>query len=162
MTDYVRMIAIGGTVGALVAGTLATPNFIGAVAEEPAKAVVGAITDLFPAPFDPKAFKRYAITFDETVSTDIKSSTIVKKLAYGYSTNVAIVTTPSGTYSSDGMLSPNVRYPGIEVKPKYRGHGRGGFHFSSSTSRYGTGTWSSFTSGSITFYTYSYKPKART
>jgi hypothetical protein len=162
MTDYVRMIAIGGTVGALVAGTLATPAFIGAVAGEQKDAVVSAITDLFPAPFDPKFFRKYAINFDDTVSTDIKSTTHVKKLGYGYTTNVSIVTTPSGTYSSDGLLSPNVRYPGIEVKPKYRGYRGGGFHFSSSTSRYGTGTWTSFTSGSITFYTYSYKPVKRT
>jgi hypothetical protein len=160
MSDYVRMIAIGGTIGALVAGTLGLPGLIGAIAEEPKQAVVSTIEELFAPPFDPEVFKRYAITLGESVSTEVKSTSVVKKIAFGRTTSVSISTTASGTYSSDALLSPNVRYPGIEVTPK---HGRSGsFWYSSSTSPRGTGSWMSFSSGSITYYTYSFKPAART
>lgn len=39
----------------------------------------------------------------------------VRKIAGGVSTLVRIDTTTSGTYSSEGLVSPFVRYPGISV-----------------------------------------------
>ncbi len=87
---------------------------------------------------------------------DVKSASTITKISAGHKSIVSIVTTPSGTYSSDALLSPNVRYPGIEVKPK---HWRdGGLSISTLTSDSGTGRWTSYSTGSFTYYTYSFTP----
>lgn len=57
----------------------------------------------------------YTAYHDATISTEILSQTTVQKIGYGRKTNVSIVKTPTGTYSSDALRSPHVRYPGIEV-----------------------------------------------
>lgn len=38
---------------------------------------------------------------------------MVRKIEAGKTSLVSVVTTPSGVYSSDGLDSPHVRYPGI-------------------------------------------------
>jgi hypothetical protein len=157
MVDKVRVIAIGGTIGALVAGSLAAPAlFQRAFAEEPAKVVTKTINELFPKPFDPKTLLKFHITTGPDVSLDVKKSATISKISYGHRTYVSIVTTPSGTYSSDALTSPNVRYPGIDVTPK----GHGAFSYRSFVGPFGTGTWTSFTEGSLTYLTYSFSPKA--
>jgi hypothetical protein len=121
MTDYVRMIAIGGTIGVLVAGALASPSFIGAIAEEPVRAVASTVQDLFGRDaIDHRKFRKYKITFDDSVSTDVQQVRTVKKIEAGRTSTVSIVTTASGTYSTDGILSPHVLYPGIDVERKRR------------------------------------------
>lgn len=160
MADTVRIIAITGTIGALVAGSLAAPAFLsGAFANEPASTALKSAMDLFPPPFDPKKLVKYDIVFDDSVSTEVQSTQLVKKIGYGHKTLVSIVTTPSGTYSSDALTSPNVRYPGIEVTPKHRHRSR--VWISSSSSSYGTSSSIGFSSGSFTYYTYSFKPAPR-
>lgn len=57
----------------------------------------------------------YTITYDDTVSLDPLSQATVSKVGYGHVSEVNIVTTSSGTYSSDALKSPHVLYPGIEV-----------------------------------------------
>jgi hypothetical protein len=151
MVDPVRVLAIGGTLGALVAGTLAAPQFLSAAAEEPVKAVSSVLETLFPDAVDAKLFRKYKITFDDSISTDVKRTQVVKKIGYGRTSTVTIVTTPSGTYSTDGLLSPHVQYPGIEKELK--GWGGRGFHYYSTRS-YGGGRWTSFSNGSFTYYTY--------
>ncbi len=159
MADKVRIIAITGTIGALVGGALAMPAFFqGAVANEPAKVAIASVSDLFPAPFDPKSLVKYDVVFDDTISTETKASGTVKKIGYGYKTLVSIVTTPSGTYSSDALTSPNVRYPGIEVVPVHRHRDKPRFWASSSSSPYGTWTSSGYSVGSFIYYNYSFKP----
>ena len=151
MTDYVRMIAIGGTIGVLVAGTLAAPQFMSAIADEPPAAVVATIEDLFgPDIIDSDAFRKYEVVIDDTVSTDIVRKRTVSKIGYGRKSTVTVVTTPSGTYSTDGLLSPHVRYPGIETKRKDSGSDFK-FRFSQRTAG---GYWSLVTQGSFTYITY--------
>ena len=87
------------------------------------------------------------IVLDDTVSTEIKSTRVVKKIGHGRTSMVEIVTTPSGTYSTDGLLSPHVRYPGIEVESK---RDRSGFLYA----QLGNGFWSMVTRGSFTYITY--------
>jgi len=55
----------------------------------------------------------YAIGTEPSVLLTPESTTTVRKIAYGRTTFVNIVTTSSGVYSTDGLTSPNVRYPGI-------------------------------------------------
>jgi hypothetical protein len=153
MTDYVRVIAIGGTIGALVAGSFAAPQFMSALADEalePVERVASTIDDLFgPGTLDSDAFAKYDIVLDGTVSTEIKSSRVIKKIGHGRTSMVEIVTTPTGTYSTDGLQSPHVRYPGIEVESK-----DSGFSFRYAQRSSGGGYWSMLTQGSFTYITY--------
>jgi hypothetical protein len=154
-----RVVAISGGLAALIAGALASPAFFpGAFADEPQHSLVKTAGEIFPKAFDPSTLKKFDVTFDNSVSTKVSRTQIVHKIAFGQKSDVAIVTTPSGVYSSDALTSPYVRYPGIEVTPK---HARHHFSYSTSTSRYGTGVWSSFSAGSFTFYNYSFTPAKR-
>jgi hypothetical protein len=68
--------------------------------------------------------QQYEIAYADSVSLEPVSSAIVRKVGYGHVREVNIATTTSGTYSSDGLVSPHVLYPGIEVDRVYedRGH----------------------------------------
>lgn len=59
--------------------------------------------------------RQYEVAYAESVSLDPLSSTTVRKVGYGRVTNVNIATTSTGTYSSDGLTSPHVLFPGVEV-----------------------------------------------
>ncbi|HEY9012256.1 MAG TPA: hypothetical protein VIN06_14685 [Devosia sp.] len=50
---------------------------------------------------------------EPSVSQDVLSTQVVRKIEAGKTSFVSVVTTPSGVYSSDGLDSPHVRYPGI-------------------------------------------------
>jgi hypothetical protein len=110
----IRAVAYGGFAGGVLALCLVAPAQMGALAEEPVKAAAATIDQLFPDPVDPWMFRHYDITLDDSVSTDVQRRQVVKKIGHGRTSQVTIVTTPSGTYSTDGILSPYVRYPGIE------------------------------------------------
>lgn len=56
-----------------------------------------------------------SIALASTVSTDVKKVSTIRKIGYGRETIVRIVTSASGTYSTDGLASPYVRYPGVTV-----------------------------------------------
>lgn len=58
----------------------------------------------------------YRIDYADWVSTDPLSTSRVKKIEAGKVSYVDITTTATGTYSTDGLTSPHVRYPGIEVE----------------------------------------------
>ena len=155
--DPVRVLAYGAFFGSMIAWSIAAPDHMSAVAEEPVKAVASAIDTLFPNTVDPKMFRHYSITFDDSISTDIQRTQRVKKIGHGRTSEVTIVTTPSGTYSTDGLLSPHVQYPGIEKQSK--GWGSGYWYYSSRSLN--GGRWMSFSNGSFTYYTYRV-PAART
>ncbi len=59
----------------------------------------------------------YEVTTADWVSLDPISSATVRKIGYGRVSEVTIATTATGTYSSDGMVSPYIRYPGVTVRP---------------------------------------------
>jgi hypothetical protein len=59
----------------------------------------------------------FAVDTDPGVSLDGQSSVEIKKIAYGETSYITVTTTKSGTYSSDGLYSPNVRYPGVHTQP---------------------------------------------
>ncbi|MEQ1771382.1 MAG: hypothetical protein ABL879_16255 [Devosia sp.] len=120
MSDYVRTIALTGLAGAVVAGLFAIPAFLPAAIanEEPARTLLSSKMELFPQPFDTTTLAKYDVVFDATVSTKVLSTQTIKKIGYGRVSNVTIVKTPSGTYSSDAIVSPYVQYPGVEVSKK--------------------------------------------
>jgi hypothetical protein len=152
--DPVRVLAYGSFFGAMLTWSIVNPAQMSAVAEEPIKAAAATIDGLFPDLIDPKIFRRYDFTFDDSVSGDIESTRVVKKIAGGRTSEVTITTTPSGTYSTDGLLSPHVQYPGIDKKLKAWARPRSSFHYYAWTSTQ-YGHWTSHSKGSFTYYSYS-------
>jgi|GEM_PF-2954391 len=61
--------------------------------------------------------KDYVIEHDGTMSTEVLATHKITKLGYGKSTEVRVFRTPTNVYSTDGLFSPNVLYPGIKVTP---------------------------------------------
>ncbi len=62
----------------------------------------------------------YNAGMDASVSRRVLAQYRVRKISYGRLENVAVVTSATGTYSSDGLKSPYVVYPGVsfnEVAP---------------------------------------------
>ncbi len=157
LADPVRIIVAGVAIGLLGAGALALPSFIqSATAEDAVVNATSTVNDLFSdPPFDPSKLRKFDVTVGDSVSTEVQHTSTITKYGFGQKSIVTIVTTPTGTYSSDALTSPSVRYPGIDVAPKWA-HGH--WSFFTSTSSRGTSTWSSMSSGSFTFLNYSFKP----
>lgn len=126
MSDYLRYITGSSIVGLLAAGMLAVPNLLppALADEEPAKTLLSTSDELWPPRFDTDNLVKYDLTIEPSVSTDVVKTRTVRKIGYGRTEFVEIVTTPTGTYSSDGLASPHIRYPGIhkELKRTFRGH----------------------------------------
>ena len=59
----------------------------------------------------------YEVSYSENFSDKVQSLTTVRKIGFGKLEEVSIVTTPSGTYSTDGLASSHVRYPDIATNP---------------------------------------------
>lgn len=151
--DPVRVLAYGSFFGAMITWSIVNPAQMSAVAEEPVKAAAATLDKLFPNLIDPKMFKRYDITFDDSVSGDVVSTRHVKKIAGGRTVDVTITTTPSGTYSTDGLLSPHVKYPGVEKKLKPWAGPSSSYWYRSSRSASGS-SWSMYSHGSFTYFSY--------
>jgi hypothetical protein len=115
MQRFKRAILTGGLTGLLVAGTLALPSVLPpAVADdEPFRTLLKTGDEIFAEPVDADTFVKPEWTVEDWVSTEIIEQTVVRKIAYGRTTFVTINKTATGTYSSDGLRSPNIRYPGI-------------------------------------------------
>lgn len=60
---------------------------------------------------------RHTLTTDGSVSLVPIAYDQVKKIAFGKKSMVRIVTTASGVYSTEGLYSPYIRYPGITLSP---------------------------------------------
>lgn len=111
MTLPTRHLLIGLLLGATCATALSAmgPNF-----------VLPALGDEMAAGFDTAGLVHvdhndYTTDYDSTVSTEPLTRTRIKKIEYGRVSYVDITTTSSGTYSSDAMFSPHVKYPGVHV-----------------------------------------------
>jgi hypothetical protein len=158
-----RVIAMSGGLAALAAGAIVSPAiFPQAFAEEPQHKLVQTADQLFPKSADISGLKKFDFTIADSVSTEPLRTQTVSKIGFGQRTYVSIVTTATGTYSTDGLASPYVRYPGIDREWK-RGRG-GGRHFwmSSRTSDLGTWTSTVITHGSFTSITSHFTPSYNT
>lgn len=107
-----RHMLLGMTLGAICASALAAigPGY-----------VLPAFADEMPAGFDTGKLvkfgdREYEVSYADWVSTDPLSSAQVKKIEAGKVSYVSITTTATGTYSTDGLTSRHVLYPGIEVE----------------------------------------------
>jgi hypothetical protein len=90
----------------------------------------------------------YVVDYEDWVATDPLSTTQVKKIEAGKVSYVTITTTATGTYSTDGMFSNHIQYPGISVAPA--GPATNFFHY------WSNGLWTGFSTGNAgSFYYYS-------
>lgn len=107
-----RHLLLGMTLGALCATALAgigPGQVINVFADE---AAVGFDTGKL-VKFDDRYFE---VDYAPWVATDPISTSSVKKIEAGRVSYVAVSTTATGTYSTDGLTSPHVLYPGIDVR----------------------------------------------
>lgn len=102
-------MALGATCATLIAA-IGPGQVVSAFADE---AVAGFDTDNL-VKFDDR---EYRIDYEPWVATTPITSSRVKKIEGGRVTYVDIATTETGTYSTDGLTSPHVQYPGIDVTP---------------------------------------------
>jgi hypothetical protein len=58
----------------------------------------------------------YSVTYEDSVSREATAQTTVRKIGYGKTSIVNIITTASGVYSSDALTSPHILYPGVHVE----------------------------------------------
>ena len=107
-----RRMLIGMALGAICATALAAtgPGWVVMAAEMPGPAI------------DPDNLVRFDgqdffVEYEDWVSTEPLSTASVKKIEGGKVTYVTITTTATGVYSSDGLTSRHVQYPGISVEP---------------------------------------------
>ena len=101
-------IVLGALSGFAVAQLSPGPTMAAVVKEPPLS--VGSTLSTTLRKFDGRYF---AIGTEPSVSLEPLSSATVRKIGYGWTTFVNVVTTSSGTYSTDGLISPHVRYPGV-------------------------------------------------
>jgi hypothetical protein len=107
--------------------------------------VVDVVADELPPGFDTDNLVKiddrlYTMDYEPWVATDPLSTATVKKIEGGEVSYVQVTTTNTGTYSTDGLTSRHVQYPGIEVEevwPRRAGFfywsGRNWTHFSTYT-----------------------------
>jgi hypothetical protein len=105
-------IAVGAVAGLVVAQFNPGPTLAAVVANPPLS--IGKPLDQHLARFDDNYF---AIANTPDVSLTPESASTVRKIGYGRTHFVEVATTATGTYSTDGLASPNVRYPGIFKEP---------------------------------------------
>jgi hypothetical protein len=110
-----KYAAIGALAGTAATVVLAMPSIIPTAwaDEEPIRTLQVAkhkALELFDRDLD--LFKPQWST-EPSVSQEVVSTHVVRKIEAGKTSFVQVVTTPSGVYSSDGLDSPHVRYPGF-------------------------------------------------
>lgn len=112
-------VILGGTLGTLLAGTLALPVLLPPAirAQEPWQTLNKPSGEIFAPPARYEGLVKYDVAFEPGVSQDIVREVVVRKIAFGQVSFVTVGTTPTGTYSSDAIGSPHIRYPGVHVTP---------------------------------------------
>jgi hypothetical protein len=119
--DATRAIMFGGLIGLGAVALLALPDMLPkAVAEEePMRTLLSTPNEVWPPAFDPDKLMKWSYYVQPGVSVEPIKESVVRKIAYGKTTFVNVMETSSGIYSTDGLASPHIQYPGIikELKP---------------------------------------------
>lgn len=121
MHDFRTAAAMGIGFGG-VALLFALPSLLppAIASEEPARTLLSSASEIFPPPFNFDGLIKYTYEVTPSVSTEVLRESTVTKIGFGRAEPVHIVQTPSGTYSSDSLGSPNVEYPGV-IRKRVRG-----------------------------------------
>ena len=118
----IRTIAGIGVLGAGIAGGLVLigtwPQVLAsdtaqAVAEVPMAVLDKTVRDFLPPAVDTDALLKWDFVADPGIAREPIRQSTVTKIAFGRVVTVDVVETASGIYSSDAMVDPHIRYPGI-------------------------------------------------
>lgn len=118
MTPRTRTILVTAASFTVAAAALASPAWLPALAatSEPVSTLTSQAVDIFtPPPPDYGRLIRRHYEIDPSVSTKPVRQSVVRKIEAGRITDVLVVETASGIYSSDGLADSHVNYPGIRV-----------------------------------------------
>ncbi len=115
MNKDTRTIAGIGALGGLVALLLASPSIMptNAAQADPIREVVTSVERALAPPPDTDRLLKWNVIVEPGISLEPIGESVVRKIAFGRTEFVRVVETSSGTYSSDALGSPNMRYPGI-------------------------------------------------
>lgn len=118
--DATRSIMLVGAIGLGAAVLLSLPEIMPrAIAEEePMRTLFRTPAEVWPPAFNPDRLMRWDYYVQSGVSIEPVKETVVRKIGYGKSTFVNVMETESGVYSTDGLASPHIQYPGIIKDPK--------------------------------------------
>jgi hypothetical protein len=118
--DATKTIMLAGAIGLGAAMLLSLPNVLPrAVAEEePMRTLFSTPREIWPPAFDPDRLMRWSYYVQPGVSVEPIKETVVRKIGYGRSSFVNVMETASGVYSTDGLASPHIQYPGIVKEPE--------------------------------------------
>ena len=118
--DATRTIMLGGAIGLGAAVLLSLPEIMPrAIAdEEPMRTLFSTPKEVWPPAFDPDKLMKWSYYVQPGVSIEPVKETVVRKIAFGRTTFVNVMQTASGVYSTDGLASPHIQYPGIIKEPK--------------------------------------------
>ena len=137
-----RHVMIGIVLGAVTASVIAITGpgvTVPALADEVLSPVAPGFNTADLVKFEDD---EYSVQNEDWVATDPLSTVKIKKIEGGRVSFVTITTTATGTYSTDGMFSNHIQYPGIhveQVRPRNRfsywsGYGWEGFSVRSGNS----------------------------
>ena len=118
-----KYTALGGLIGLAVSVVLVSPGIMAGVsADEHPLTILTENKQQLIDRFDGNAeFFKPNWTVEDSVSTDILSTETVRKIEAGRTSFVTVATTATGVYSSDGLSSRHVRYPGIHAENRQGG-----------------------------------------
>lgn len=113
--DATKTIMLGGAIGLGAVLLLSLPSTLPrAVAqEEPVKTLLSTPNEIWPPAFDPDRLMRWSYYVQPGVSVEPIRETVVRKIGYGRTSYVNVMETATGVYSTDGLASPHIQYPGI-------------------------------------------------
>lgn len=120
--DAVKAVVFG--LGAGIGGVLLmySPTLIPAataVANEPiVQELLQTPNQMLHPAIDTDGLLKWDFHVQPGTSIEPTHESTIRKIAYGRTTFVNVMQTDSGVYSSDGLASPNVEYPGIVKEPK--------------------------------------------
>ena len=110
-----RHVMIGIVLGAVTASMIAVTGpgaTVPALADEVLQPVAPGFNTADLVKFEDD---EYSVQNEDWVATDPLSTVKIKKIEGGRVSFVTITTTATGTYSTDGMFSNHIQYPGISV-----------------------------------------------
>jgi hypothetical protein len=121
--DPTRSVLVGVGLALLVGAPVLAAPLIKTLGAATVRSEAGRLIPLLAAvPVDPGNLVRfrdrdYLVQYEAGVSLEPLASSVIRKIAGGVVSEVTVVQTTTGTYSSEATVSPHVRYPGITVIP---------------------------------------------
>ena len=115
-----RALMLGGLIGLGAVCLTALPELLPAAVadDQPMRTLLHSASQLGATPIDPDKLLKWDFKMEPGVSIKPIKESSIRKIGYGHVTVVDVMETDSGVYSTDGLASANIQYPGIIKEPK--------------------------------------------